>query len=251
MATYLYCVLSASGLEPPAISGVGGSDVRALSVNPAMALDAWVSTVSESAFRISGRELGAQALLHNAVVSAALESGSTPLPARFGSYFADDAACVSTLSAHGASLRETLQRLAGSVEMSVLIVPPRAAAATAKPLPMRDQPAAGRQYLEILRERSRRRESVQKLLEEVITRIGAAVQDIVRDETRSRRTAGIISIAHLMPREDAERYREAIRRVTAPDGVRLIVGGPRAPYSFVNPGVLSSGHDSSSPDFSA
>jgi hypothetical protein len=248
MVTYLYCVLRADGAEPPRMTGVGGKPVRSLLVDRANALQAWVATVGEEAFRVSGQALGAQAFLHNEVVSAALAMQQTPLPARFGSHFADDSACVALLGTRATELRQALDRLDGMAEMSVLIVPPpRALAATSEELPDRHEPAAGRRYLEIVRERTRRIDALRAVIDAVATDVDNAVKGMVRGEARTPRSEGIISIAHLLPREEIARYREAVRGVATVGEVRLIVAGPRAPYSFVEPSVLSTGHDSGSP----
>lgn len=248
MATYLYCVLTSTGAEPPKITGIGGAPVRALVLDRERGLEAWVASVSESSLRISGHALGAQALVHNDVVSAALESGRTPLPARFGSHFEDDAACLSILARRACQLYDGLTRLAGMVEMSVLIVPPHVSHTDDAPLPGRAEPAAGRRYLEMVRDRARRVETDEVMIEGVVGEIGKAVGHLVRAQSRSRRPGGIVSIAHLVRRQDIVRYREILHTVAMPGKMRLIIAGPRAPYSFVESAVLSTGHDSGSPN---
>jgi hypothetical protein len=250
MVTYLYCVLIPSTDPPPGLTGLGGTPVRVL--RPPLdrddGLEAWVGTVDESAFRVSGRALGAQALVHDEVVAAALATGRTPLPARFGSHFSDDEACLTILGDRATQLRGTLARGVGTVEMSLLLVPRRQeAGASTMTLPHRHEPSAGRRYLEILRERERRAESMQGTIETVIEEIRHAVHAIAREESRGRAATGVESIAHLVDREEISRYRDAVHAVPMQDGIRLIVAGPRAPYSFTGSNALVTGHDSGSP----
>ena len=246
MATYLYCVLTASTAElPPASGGVGGAPVRVLPVDDRSSLEAWVATLDEAAFRVTGGELARQVVLHNEIVSAALATGRTPLPARFGSYFPDDDACLRVLGTRVPELRASLARLAGLIEMSVLVVPPRPPVASEVE---RQTPGAGRRYLEELRERARRLEVAQRRRDDAVRTIGDAVRDLARGETHDVGATGIISIAHLLRREDVTRYREVVRAIPSRDGIRLIVAGPRAPYSFVEASAFSIGHDSGSPD---
>lgn len=249
MATYLYCVLTPATEPPPGLAGVGGAPVRALALDDSRMLSAWVATVQETALRVRGRALGAQALLHDAVVSAALATGHTPLPSRFGSYFATDDACVASFTTRTSELERRLERLAGTVEMAVLLVPPRQTSRAEPPRPaVRDQPAAGRRYLEMLRQRERASEATQATIERTLDDIRHSVSGITREESRSRTVNGVVSLAHLVQREHAERYREAVRAVTPREGVRVVVAGPRAPYSFAGRSLLMAGHDSSSPD---
>lgn len=246
MATYLYCVLTASTAElPPASGGVGGAPVRVLPVDDRSSLEAWVATLEEATFRVTGRELARQAILHNEIITAALATGRTPLPARFGSYFPSDAACLSVLETRAAELRASLARLAGLVEMSVLVVPPRPSVVSE---PERQAPGAGRRYLEKLRERARRLEAAHRLRDDVVRSIGDVVRSLAQGETHDVDATGIVSIAHLLRRQDVTRYREVVRAIPSRDGIRLIVAGPRAPYSFVDASAFSTGHDSGSPD---
>lgn len=250
MATYLYCVLTQTGEAPPSLAGVGGAPVRALPLHATDAdgLEAWVATLDEAAFRVSGGALRAQAMLHNDVVSAALASGRTPLPARFGSHFDNDASCSKTLAGRAAELRAALARVTGTVEMAVLVVSSPSLAAKRAALPDRSELFVGRRYLEYVRESARVADAVQAAMEQVVTEIRAATAAMVREDSRGGPVSGMIKLAHLVRSEDLARYREAIRGVPARDALRIIVAGPRAPYSFAGPKTLLTGHDSGSPN---
>ena len=247
--TYLYCVLTPAD-RPPSLNGLGGAPVRALRLADDT-LEAWVATVERTTLRVSGRELAALALAHNEVVSAALGSGRTPLPARFGSLFSDDASCVRTLDARAPQLRAALTRVAGTIEMSVVLASPNLRVGERSALlPARNESSAGRRYLELVRERTRHAEQAQAATEAVVDQLRLAVHAVVLEEARGRATQGITSIAHLLRREDESRYRDAVQCLETPNDVRVVVAGPRAPYSFAGPVALLTGHDSGSPDHS-
>jgi len=247
MATYLYCVLAPPRIDAaPGLPGIGGTPVRAI-VTPS-GLEAWVSTIDEGAVRTSGRALAEQALLHNEVADAALATGRTPLPARFGSQFADDATCIAHLEQHHRALSAALTRVADAVEMSVLLVPVERGRANPRTSPRRDEPAAGRRYLEAVRQRTRDEERRRAVAASMAGRITSTVASIVRGESRDAGTADILSVAHLVGRGEVDRYRREVTAVVPEAGYRIVVAGPRAPYSFAAESAPLVGHDSSSPN---
>lgn len=246
MPTYLYCVLAPPRTDAaPHLRGISEAPVRA--VVTLRGLEAWVSTIDEGAVRTSGRALAEQALLHNEVVDAALATGRTPLPARFGSQFADDAMCIVHLEQHHPVLSAALTRVADAVEMSVLLVPVERARASPRNSPRRDEPAAGRRYLEAVRQRTRDEEQRRAVAASMAGRITSTVASIVRSESRDAGTAGILSVAHLVGRGEVDRYRREVTAVVPEAGYRIVVSGPRAPYSFAAESAFLVGHDSSSP----
>jgi len=249
MATYLYCVLAPPKIDafPTGLTGIAGAPVRTVVSRRDDGLEAWVATIDDATMSPSGRALAEQALMHNDVVEAALATGRTPLPARFGSRFVDDMTCLARLNQHENQLSAALSRVAGAVEMSVLLVPiGRSREALTEP-PQRDEPSAGRRYLEAVRERTRSNERRRAAADNMCARITSSVAAIVRGETHNSGSSEIVSLAHLVDLRDLERYRHAVADV-APDGVfRIVVAGPRAPYSFAAEARAVAGHDSSSP----
>src|SRR5688500_14746300 len=97
MPTYLYCLVpTAEASESPVTpSGIGGGAVRVLSAG---ALEAWVSTIATA----SPPPTVEAVRQHDAVVSAALATGRTPLPARFGQSWPSDDACVASVAERAA-----------------------------------------------------------------------------------------------------------------------------------------------------
>ena len=249
MPTYLYCVLAPASAEsvPAGLTGIAGAPIRSLATAVAP-LDAWVATVADDALRVSGSALAAQALLHNQVINAALAMGRTPAPARYGSRFPDDAACVADLTQRSGELRAILDRVAGKVEMSTLLVP-RDKPAAPMQKPSVGDPAAGRRYLESIRTRVRDEEQRRSAADREAERIRATLGDLVQDEARTFNAAGAMSIAHLVPAGAVDRYRQAMASFAPNGNFRVVIGEPRAPYSFSSwLGAHRTGHDSGSPN---
>jgi len=246
MATYLYCVLAPRRSDAPALrlTGVGGAPVRAI---VGAGLEAWVSTIDDATLVTNGRVMGEQAVLHNDVVEAALATGQTPLPARFGSRFADDVACVAYLEQHHSELSAPLTRIADAVEMSVLLVPIVPSKETDRQAPRREDPAAGRRYLEAVRERTRQDDRRRAAAASLAGRITSAVAPIIRGASHEARSAGVVSVAHLVGRSELDEYKRAIAALVPEMGYRILLAGPRAPYSFAGENGSIVGHDSSSP----
>jgi gas vesicle protein GvpL/GvpF len=249
MATYLYCVLAPPRTDafPSELRGIAGAPVRAVVARARDGVEAWIATIDDSLLRATGRLLAEQALTHNSIVDAALATGRTPLPARFGSRFTDDAACISHLEQHHAELSAALTRVAGAVEMSLLLVPPNPGGESPTLPVRRSEPAAGRRYLEAVRERARSEERRRAVVDGMADHLTRAVAPLVRGEARHRGPSGVVAIAHLVGRDELEGYRRAVAGVSPERGLRIIVAGPRAPYSFAEKTPAVVGHDSSSP----
>ena len=247
MATYLYCVLAParSRALPSGLTGIAGASVRSLPFGSSGAMEAWVSTLDEATLRATGRALVTQALLHNEVVNAALRTGRTPAPARYGSNFSDDATCIADLDHRSAALEATLARIADSVEIAVLLVPTNGVTPIhAATRPSADEPAAGRRYLESVRHRTRQEQQRRASAEAEAERLGSAVGPYIRAEVRSLAPTGVMSVAHLVRNADVASYRSAVAGFVATGAYRIVVGETRAPYSFADSGLDHIGHDS-------
>jgi len=236
MPTYLYCVLAPASAEglPSGLAGVASAPIRVVTVPGIVALEAWVATVDEDALRVRGRALAAQALLHNAVVDAALATGRTPVPARYGSRFPDDESCIADLARRAAELEATLDHVADAVEMPTLLVP-RKRRTKSMEKPSSHDATAGRRYLESIRARLADEQHRRSTAEREASRLRATVDELIRGEARNFTAAGVMSIAHLVSREAVARYREAVATFEPGEGLRVVRGEPRAPYSFASP----------------
>ncbi len=207
--TYLYCIVAPSAPGPsPATIGLDGGAVRRLG-------PAWVSEVPARPVRATVERIRA----HDAVVAAALETGSTPLPARFGQVFASDDECEQAISAKLGELSAALARVSGMVEMTLLL---RAAAA---PAPDR---ASGTAYLESLARRERSEDALLRVSREINGRLSPYV-----GESTERVGGGVATLSHLVQREALATYRQRVEaEVAGLSEIVVTVVGPTAPYSF-------------------
>ena len=198
--TYLYCLTAPAAPDPPAGTvGLDGGVVRRLG-------DAWVGDVSSRSVKATVDRIRA----HDAVVSAALGTGSTPVPARFGQTFADDNECVAAISAKKETMSAGLARVAGMVEMTVVLR-----------VETTLDSSSGTAYLQSLA----RREHTARDLNAGLS--GHAHETAVRVE------GGVVTLSHLVEREALAMYIERARELTSGMDARII--GPAAPYSFGPP----------------
>lgn len=241
MTLYLYCVADPT-LEPPAgLRGLAGAPVYSV-----QALDtvAWASDLPEDA----GPATPELARAHDLVVRAALAI-ETPLPARFGQTFADERALRRSLDERSAGLTRALARVRGAVEMTLRILLEEPMLGTWEVLPApsvmtagtsgatgADQgEGSGRAYMHWLRDRQRASATAIARADFLQARVARAVPELVREAEVSppAPTARSLRIAHLVGRDDIERYRVAVRAMAALEPpIRLMVSGPWAPYSF-------------------
>jgi hypothetical protein len=229
MSTHLYCVLPGDAPEVPSeLRGVEGATVHALSVN---GLVAWVSDVQANGpVSIDGVRS------HDAVVEAALELGSTPLPARFGQRFVDDDACREALLQRSALIETLLSSIQGLVEMTILITPStRRMLRELEPvIPEMFEPGVagpGRKYLETLRSREAATGSAARATEALARRVGEATANIVR-KSLSHLSGPFRTVSNLLSREDVAEFKRAVALVDRGLEFQFLVIGPRAPYSF-------------------
>lgn len=233
MTTHLYCVLPRTerGAVPPGLHGVDGGAVRALGLD---GLVAWVSDVDR------GHPVSIEGIrAHNDVVDVAMETGSTPVPVRFGQRFGDDHACRMALSGRAASIERLLATMQGFVEMTVIITPSTSRMVDdLEPLlpEMFDSEAAGagRRYLDTLRKREARTGAIHQATDATAGEISAAAMSFVHQTLEHQTTTPmpLRTISHLISRDDIDAYRAALSQARGAPGLRFLVIGPRAPYSF-------------------
>jgi hypothetical protein len=221
---YLYCVRAADHPPPDALSGVDGAPVARLVRGP---LAAWYALLP----RRAPDEAGLRA--HEAVVREALRS-ATPVPFRFGTWFADEAALAALLSDEAERLLALLARVRGRVEMGVRAVEGAASEPPADaPVPAPAGSGPGRAYLERRREAlgagARRERRAERIAGEVRERLEAGAEvltTLLPDPTTP------CELSFLIPRGEVVSFRERVAALQL-EGVELVVSGPWAPYSFV------------------
>ncbi len=232
MPTYLYCILPTGGELPSELpAGVGGSRVRVLSAGR---LAAWVESVDDRSITPSIE--GARA--HDAIVTAALRTGETPLPARFGQVFESDDACRTAIIDQASRFETDLARVRGCVEMRVIIRLSRTVQSADTTEGETDADATpGTAYMRRLQRGRSLEQIVQASAAAVRRRLTETVGAFVRDEavTLVPLPAATLTLSHLVPRDEIDTYRSALE-AAAPDAhvERLIIAGPVAPYQFVS-----------------
>jgi hypothetical protein len=233
VTTHLYCVLpyAIRGEVPAGLSGVAGARVRALPVD---GLVAWVSD-AERGLAVSIDGIRA----HNDVVEAAMATGSTPVPARFGQRFDNDDACRNALASRADAVEPLLATMQGLVEMTLIITPStRRMVGELEPvLPEMFDPTtqgAGRRYLDTLRKREMKTGEINHATDDVADALNAAAQPFVRRTLAHQAVTPLPlrTISHLIARDDVDSYQAAVRGVEGGAEFRFLVIGPRAPYSF-------------------
>jgi hypothetical protein len=185
-------------------------------------------------------------------LSLALSDG-TPVPARAGTRFDDDAAVMAALGRTAEIWRAALERVRDHVEMMVFVPlgednepqrarrthpslrsgSPRATArgASSAPSAVSDAEHPGRAYLERLRARLATADVAEAWRARLRSALGAlAADDAVVADPSGR---GVL-VSHLVPRAREGEYRARVAVWAAEAGVaRAAVVGPWAPFSFV------------------
>ena len=221
MALYLYAIGAPGHPDPGDISGVDGAPVRGMDV---AGFRCWISDLHSAPAASLDR-----ARSHNAVVEASLEE-HTPLPMRFGQWFASESELRSALRERGKALRRALERVDGAVEFGVRVLDP-----SSKRVHTPDR-SSGRAYLEGLARREAATEQARRRGAEVASALRTELGDLVRAQAvRPGDTTALVAIAHLVDRHDTGSYRRRVHTFTERrQDLRFVTTGPWPPYGFVD-----------------
>ncbi len=224
MGLYLYCLVP-TGTEPPA--GLRGLEDAPVEARRAGALTCWASpiqSVPEATLERIRR--------HDAVVEAALATGVTPLPLRWGQWVASAPALAAALGEREAAYRQALELVAGAVEFGVRVLDP---AHEPAPPPTAAGAGAGTAYMQALAARAAAERAVDARGREIAADLRAVLGPIIRQERIDALPSrhGVVSLAHLVARRAEGEYRAGVERVRRdrPE-LRFLVTGPWPPYSF-------------------
>lgn len=216
-----YCIRRSGDAQPEGLRGVEGAEVRALRER---GLSLWVSG------DVGGAATVERVREHDAVIRAAMTT-ATPLPLRYGSHFADEAAARELVRSRAAEFEESLGRVAGCVELGVRILwkaPPSPEAAAPR------RGGSGREYLEARRAEMGREEAARQRDSALLERFDRHFPAIPAVRRPGSEPGVVGSVAHLVRGADLPSYRlllqSAREELVETD---LIVTGPWAPYSFV------------------
>ena len=232
MATYLYCIRNDSHAVPTALTGIDGLPVRELY---ASGLTAWVSDVEDSPVRPTVE----RARAHDAVCAAALAAGETPLPVRFGQTFTDDAAVASAIAARRPALRERLGRVAGCVELRVVVTRGRETSAQVDALagentatPASGTRGRGTAFLQRLAQQGRADLAREVGCEELRHAVRAAAAGYIVEQQRCEAARGVSYFPVLVRRSELGTSRALIAASLPSQEIEAALLGPFPPYSF-------------------
>jgi hypothetical protein len=224
MGCYGFCVLP-RGAEPP--EGLIGLDAQAVVARNVGDLTVWVSEIARPEPALE------QVQAHNRVVEAAITDEVTPVPLRFGQWSEDAGAFDALIAAREDWYRERLRTFAGALEFGIRVLRPD------KPSPARLVRVAaaktGTAYMDALRASMATARGEREEAERVRAGIAEFLRDFVREEhvEEPRTPHGVVTVSHLVAREDFDRYRERVHelRDRSPE-LRFLLSGPWVPYSF-------------------
>jgi len=237
MPTYLYCLRTDRAGPPAGLTGVDGAVVYAVHGS---GLVAWVSDVADKVTPTVGRVKA-----HDTVCAAALAAGETPLPVRFGQTFSDDASVVSALTAREAVLRPRLARIAGCVELRLVMPrdPDSSRGESTVGTTMLDPTSAGTNashsadgpgtaFLKRLARRDRADLALSVGCEDVRRSVCSVTRSLIVGQQPCESARGISFFPVLVRRADVDTFRSAVAETLRIKAIPLSVLGPFAPYSF-------------------
>jgi hypothetical protein len=232
MTTYLYCIRAdATGL-PDGLVGIDGANVHAIEIN---GMSAWVSDVAGPVDATVDRLKA-----HDAVCAAAMTESDTPLPIRFGQTFADDTAARAAVAERESALRARLARIAGCVEMRIVVTRGRDADVGGDADASHDatesseaaQIGPGTAFLQRLAKAGREDLAREVGCEAIRHAVRTAAKSLVVDQQRCESARGVSFFPVLVTRRDVDAFRDAVAEILSSQRIDLSVLGPFAPYSF-------------------
>lgn len=207
MPTHLYCLVPARSelTLPPSIRLLVAGEIVG-----------WASTTEAASISRDAREVARSTVEHDRVIGAALAQGVTPVPVTLADPYADDDDASRDVAAHTDAIAGALARVRDLVEMTTIV------SLTDSPPPP-DAAGRGRAYLEQLRSQPER-------VGAIADRIEAELRPLA-GEARRRGEGATLALSHLTSRAQVDSYR-AQTLALAGAAYRIVIDGPRAPYSF-------------------
>lgn len=223
MGVYAYCVTPLDH-EPLGLEGITGTAVFGAAIGR---FGVWFSEMEKPEPSIEAIQA------HNRVIEAAVNNEVTPVPLRFGQWFAEMEALRAPLLEKQDWYVERLAAFAGALEFGMRVADPgrREAAQVVRPATAE----SGSAYMKQLQDSVTGAQQQRAEAERIGSRIGDVMSEIVRESKQedARTPHGILTVAHLVSRENFQQYHERATSLRAmfPD-LRFLVSGPWAPYSF-------------------
>jgi hypothetical protein len=179
-----------------------------------------------------------EAAQQHAELVATITARLPAAPVRFGSWHADERSLRSAVGARAEELRDRVLAVGDTVEFlvrpAVAATPPTSPMPAPAPAAEAPSGASGRSYLEgrlaeAQAARAGEREAGARLLAAT-----APLEPLAREHRLGRGRAGI-ERCFLVARDDADRFAELVRELTA--GTDLLAAGPWPPFTFAAAGA--------------
>ena len=203
------------------LRGIGRERLRAVTVGSIAAV------VGE--LRRTPKPADAALRTYDRVLRALSQRWPALLPARFGTCVQDLIELTFILQSRQETLRRSLRAVRGRVQMTARVVQAPAATPGIPGGATSTIPGSGAHYLKARAAAAGREREILGF-----DPVRAAVRRWVRDEHVERR-GSVVSVYHLVPRGQAQRYRVALERAAQDAGLHVVVSGPWPPYAFSTP----------------
>lgn len=221
---YGYCIVPRGSTLAEGITGIGGVPVGVHDVDRLAVVVSRIDRPEQTIEHVQD---------HNRIVEVVVSDEVTPVPLRFGQWFAEVADFEAAIAGRSAGYEQQLARFAGCLEFGIRVIRPDKLTAA------RDVHVAaatsGFEYMKALQRRLTEERGEKEESERVRGGISEVLGGLVREERVDplRTPHGVVTVSHLVARADFDRYREATQhlRDLFPD-MRFLLSGPWAPYSF-------------------
>jgi len=202
--------------HPAQLAEVRGIGEATLAAADAGGIDAVFSEVGPGVTEPTDETI----LAHARVVDELASVNEAVLPARLARPYESRAALVAAIRERAPDLRAALDHVRGCVEMGVRVLPEQAPTAPAE--------RSGGDYL---RARLAAVRSADRIADELDTAVAAIARDRSRGVTATAEL--VVTAAYLLPRADADPFREAVATVAGrhPE-LAFVCVGPWPAYSF-------------------
>ena len=225
---YLYCLTSLLASVDALPPGLGGRQVQQVSCH---SLSALVSDIDTA--HLVGN--ASNALVHHAVVQAALQRSAAVMPCRFGTLLADEEQLLTLFRTHYAVLAAELARLRDKLEVGVQAIFSGSTAET-EPALGAEGLTPGTRYLLVKKRHSEARRAVCDQAERCAQALNAATTPWwaeVQAQQRHLDQGLLLSLCYLVPRHQVAAFRHTYEqfRSRSPQ-LKLLYTGPWPPYSF-------------------
>lgn len=225
---YIYCLTRPVVLSPVLPRGLGGREVYAISYR---SIGALVSDMAAASLGVDTTN----ALLHQAVVQAAMQLFPAVIPCRFGMLLADDAQLLGLVHQHYAACEAELARLAGKLEVGVQAIF-CGSNVEAAPALERTGLTEGTRYLLAKKRHSDASRTLRAIAEDFAHACNAATAPWwteVQAQQHRLQHGLLLRLCYLVPRSHVAAFRHTYEQFRQHATQRpLLYTGPWPPYSF-------------------